>query len=128
MSTRPPTGSTSAIRVTVIGPCASGKTTLVEHLQALGFDAWATAQEHSGVPDLWNHQHPDALIGLRTDLETIRQRRGESWPQSIYDAQMARLQTAYQSAGLIVDTSISSEEESLRAALAYLKEVGSTPR
>ena len=123
--------STSAqipVRVTVVGPCASGKTTLVERLRSAGYDAWVTAQEHSAVADLWNHRQPDALIGLKTDLATIRERRGETWSKAIYDAQMARLQNAYQSAGLVVDTTVRSEDESLREALAYLNEVGGERR
>jgi deoxyadenosine/deoxycytidine kinase len=114
--------------VTVIGPCASGKTTLVERLKAAGYDAWVTSQEHSGVPDLWNHQRPDAVIGLRTDLETIRRRRGAGWSKVIFEAQMERLQRAYGASGIIVDTSVSSEDETLDASLTYLESIGERRR
>ncbi|MBX3071722.1 MAG: hypothetical protein KF883_14550 [Thermomicrobiales bacterium] len=124
MSADEPADSRAPMRVTVVGPCASGKTTLVERLQAAGYDAWVTSQEHSGVPDLWNHQRPDAVIGLKTDLATIRQRRGAGWSKVIFDAQIERLQRAYEASGLIVDTSVSSEDETLDASLTYLDAIG----
>lgn len=113
------------IRVTVVGPCASGKTTLVEQLRNAGYEAWVTGQEHSAVPDLWNHQEPDVLIALATDLETIRLRRGKGWSGVIYAAQIERLQRAYEAAGLIIDTGASSEDETTARALAYLAEIAS---
>lgn len=113
------------IRVTVVGPCASGKTSLVERLRNAGYDAWVTGQEHSAVADLWNHRQPDALIALVTDLETIRLRRGVRWSEVIYAAQIERLQRAYSVAGLIIDTSASSEEETATLALTYLAAIAS---
>ncbi|HEX5503007.1 MAG TPA: hypothetical protein VFW96_10315, partial [Thermomicrobiales bacterium] len=46
-------------RVVVVGPCAAGKTTLVARLRARGHDAAVCAQEHSGVPYLWQLTRPD---------------------------------------------------------------------
>jgi deoxyadenosine/deoxycytidine kinase len=107
-------------KVAVVGPCASGKSTLVRSLREHGYDAYAVAQEHSAVPGLWNHQKPDVLIGLKTQLSTIRQRRGESWSQGIYESQLERLQEAYASADLIIDTDTFSESDALDRALALL--------
>ena len=91
-------------RIIVVGNCASGKSTLVDALRAEGLDAYACAQEHSAVPDLWNHQKPDLLVFLEADLASIRCRRTPTWPETIYLAQRQRLAEARISADLVIDT------------------------
>jgi GTPase SAR1 family protein len=108
------------LKVVVVGPCASGKSTLVERLRAEGYDAYACAQEHSIVPDLWNHLRPDVVIGLRVDFETIRARRGSHWTPALYEAQVERLQGAYAAAGIVIDTNVLGTEEMVRAVAAFL--------
>jgi hypothetical protein len=108
----------SAPRVAVVGPCASGKSTLVHALRDAGIDAYACAQEHSGVPALWLHGGADLLIALEVDLATIRQRRGEEWPADLYAAQCERLAAAYAAADLRIDTGRHDREVALAAALA----------
>jgi adenylate kinase family enzyme len=93
------------MRVAVVGTCASGKSTIVDHLRRLGYDAFVVSQEHSIVRDLWNHQQPDKLVYLRADFRVIQGRRGASWPRWIYDAQIERLRDAQENASIIVDTS-----------------------
>ncbi len=115
------TATIRPLKVAVVGPCASGKTTLVEGLREHGFDAWVTAQEHSAVPQLWNHLEPDALIALNIDLKTLRQRRGEHWPSAVFDSQQLRLQNAYDHAGLTLDTGRHSADEVLASSVQYLK-------
>ncbi|MBP9503378.1 MAG: hypothetical protein KBF17_14555, partial [Candidatus Promineofilum sp.] len=44
------------LRVAVVGPCASGKSTLVAALRAAGYDARHPAQEHSFVKDMWRRR------------------------------------------------------------------------
>ena len=110
------------LKVAVVGPCASGKTTLVRNLRNQGYDAYAVAQEHSAVPALWNHLQPDVLIALRADLSTILRRRGPSWSQDIYEAQLRRLQEAYASADLLIDTGKDSEAKALAQSLALLEQ------
>jgi GTPase SAR1 family protein len=117
---RPPRISSSP-RVAVVGPCASGKSTLVTRLREHGYDAFAVAQEHSAVPALWAHQHPDVVIGLIADLETIRARRGTAWSEAIYRAQMDRLQAAYDAAHVSIDTREADEREMVRRAIAFLE-------
>lgn len=90
-------------RIVIIGPCASGKTSLTIRLQHLGYDALACGQEHSEIADLWKHQQPDVVIGLRIGLDTLRRRRSSEWPESIYNRQMARLESGFRNADLIVD-------------------------
>lgn len=115
------------VRIAVVGPCASGKTTLVEQLRARGYDAWATAQEHSAIPNLWNHQQPDLLVALRADLDTIRARRGEHWPKAVYEAQQERLENAYQAADLVIDTGTVPKDDTVAMVIAYLRHEGVPP-
>jgi len=61
--------------IVVVGPCASGKTTLVRGLQSCGYRAMVSGQEHSEIPTLWRRTAPDVTIGLIVDLATIRRRR-----------------------------------------------------
>jgi len=103
-------------RVAVVGPCASGKTTLVEGLRRLGYDAAACGQEHSQIPTLWRHGRPDVLIALTVDLATVRHRRGAAWPEAIFRAQQRRLASAVAAADVVVDTSDIDVETVLRRA------------
>jgi len=92
-------------RVVVVGPCASGKSTLVAGLRRLGFAASACGQEHSEIATLWRHTDPDIVVALAVDLATIRARRGVTeWPEWLYDAQRRRLRQAEAAATLRVDT------------------------
>ncbi|HEX5500302.1 MAG TPA: hypothetical protein VFX03_13780, partial [Thermomicrobiales bacterium] len=66
-------------RIVVVGPCASGKSTLARGLRERGFDAEVCGQEHSDIASLWRHTAPDVVIALSVDLATIRDRRGDDW-------------------------------------------------
>ncbi|CAN5735778.1 hypothetical protein BH23CHL3_BH23CHL3_03850 [soil metagenome] len=110
-------------RVVVIGPCASGKTTLTQRLRALGFDARVCGQEHSEILELWKHMQPDVLIGLWIDLETLRDRRSSaSWAGSIYARQQHRLASGYAHADLVIDCHDIDPDEVERDVLEWLRE------
>jgi hypothetical protein len=95
----------AALRVAVVGSCASGKSSVVACLRGRGFDAYAVGQEHSIIAALWRHLDPDRLVLLDVSLAAIQQRRDDpSWPQWIYDMQQERLRDARQHADIIVDT------------------------
>ena len=113
----PPTAST---RIIVVGPCAAGKSTLVAALQALGYDAHASAQEHSAIASLWQHSHPDILIALEADIAAVRARRGEEWPEWLHDVQVQRLQAAAAAADLTIDTTDLDPETVSSRVLAFL--------
>jgi cytidylate kinase len=68
-----------SLDIAVVGPCTSGKSTLVTNLKKLGCNAWAVAQEHSDVKWLWKHKNPNFLVALDVTLETARKRRNVSW-------------------------------------------------
>lgn len=108
------------MRIAVVGTCASGKSTIVDELRGHGYDAFVVSQEHSIVLDLWNHQRPDKLVYLQADYQTVQQRRGQSWPRWIYDAQIERLRDAQQNASIIIDTGILTVDEAIAQILARL--------
>jgi hypothetical protein len=111
-------------RVVVVGPCASGKSTLVSGLREHGYDAAVCSQEHSEIPTLWRHTDPDFLILLEVDLRTIRARRGAEWPESIYRAQIDRLAAAREAADVVIDASKADANQVLSIALGYLDRRG----
>jgi nucleoside-triphosphatase THEP1 len=110
-----------APKVVVVGPCASGKTTLVDRLRALGVDAWVSGQEHSAVRNLWRRLDPDVLIALEIDLATLRSRRSPSWPQTIYDVQLERLREAFAGADVVINTAVLTEDEVVSKAVNVLE-------
>ncbi|HEV2127061.1 MAG TPA: hypothetical protein VGR22_00405 [Thermomicrobiales bacterium] len=109
-------------RIVVIGPCGSGKTTLSHRLRALGFDAHACGQEHSEIPELWAHQEPEVLVGLRIDLKTLRRRRSASWSDRLYAKQLERLRSGYDHADLVIDADVNDEDAVLDAVLSWLRD------
>ncbi len=111
-------------RVVVVGPCASGKTTLVRLLRERGVDAYVCGQEHSIVRDLWRRQHPDVVVALDVDLETVRARRGDDWSAAIFEEQRRRLQDAMNAADLVIDTARVGPEDAVDLVLALLRSRG----
>lgn len=81
-------------RIAVVGVCASGKSTLVRGLRELGYDAYAVAQEHSGVPYLWSRRAPSFLVVLDATYDTVRQRRPVSYGPERLAQQRQRLRHA----------------------------------
>lgn len=108
-------------RIVVVGPCASGKSTLVAALRAHGYDAYSAAQEHSAVARLWQRSSPDVLIALTATIQSVRARRGETWPEWLHTAQRERLHTAELEADLVIDTSRLTAEEVSQTAMAFLR-------
>ncbi len=109
-------------KIVIVGPCASGKSTLAAGLTARGWDAAVSGQEHSEIPQLWRRQAPDLLIYLHVELDTIRSRRGEDWSASIYERQLRRLENARQHASLIVDTSMTTPDALLELVERHLRD------
>lgn len=106
----------------MVGPCASGKTTLVGGLRAHGYEALVSGQEHSEVPHLWERTKPDMVIALTVDLATIRERRhDEHWPAWLFERQQRRLRQAVAGAKLVIDTSGQDATAVLDLVLAHLR-------
>jgi chloramphenicol 3-O-phosphotransferase len=112
--------------IKVVGPCKSGKSTLVAGLQAAGYAARSCGQEHSETPAMWQRIHPpDCLVFLEVSLETMRARVNRSdWSDDLLATQQRRLAHARQHADLIVATDLASAQEVLGQVMAFLEQCG----
>ncbi len=108
------------MRIVVVGPCASGKTTLVNTLRELGLDAHNVAQEHSGIKTLWRKKSPDVVVMLDASLPVIRRRRSVPWGEERLVAQRERLRDARKHASLFIQTDPLTREEVAGAVLDYI--------
>jgi shikimate kinase len=116
-------------RIVVVGPCAAGKTTLVNNLRRLGYNIQSCAQEHSSVPELWKERcRADVLVHLDAELETIAQRQNRAdWTAARLDAQRRRLANARLHCDLYLRTDALTREQVAAAAAAFLREHGIAP-
>ena len=106
----------------MVGPCASGKSSLVRRLKALGYNARSVAQDHSYVPDMWRRiTNPDLLIYLDTELNTIARRRHISWSERYLADECHRLRHARQHCDLYLSTDDLTEEEVLGRVMDFLE-------
>jgi len=116
--------SPSRLRIAVVGPCASGKSTLVGRLRAEGWDARMPAQEHSYVPDMWKRlSQPDVLIYLDADNEILRRRRpGDALNDAYLARERKHLAHARAHADLILDTTHLTPEEVYQRVMQFIRE------
>lgn len=110
-------------KIAVVGPCASGKSTLVAGLVGRGHNAYAVSQEHSAVRELWNRQNPDVLVALDVSLEVLRQRRSPNWLEAVYEQQRQRLAHAFAAADIVIDTAEHDADEVLALVDELLREL-----
>ncbi len=116
----------SDLVVAVVGPSASGKSTLVSCLKEAGYAARHVAQEHSYVKDMWQRIHPpDVLIYLDVSFEVSRQRRPLiAWGPDRRAVEVERLSHARQHCDLYIDTSDLTPGEVLARVLVFLSGIG----
>ena len=115
------------MRIKVVGPCGSGKTTLARRLRAMGYEASSAAQDHSYVPDMWQRLNPpDVLIYLDVGLLEARHRgrTGFGWNQAYLDQQKARLRHAREHCDLYLPTDGMSEDDIAARVASWLEEHG----
>ena len=106
----------------VVGPCGSGKSTLIADLELHRYVCRHIAQEHSYVQDMWKRiSHPDILIYLHASFPVSTARRNFTWQEKDYNEQIRRLQHAHAHADLIIDTDLLSPDETLEQVLNFLK-------
>jgi dephospho-CoA kinase len=104
----------------VVGPCASGKSTLVTALRSLDYQVRHIAQEHSYVSDMWRKiGKPDFLIYLDVSYQISTQRTGSDWSKSIYNKQVDRLEHARNHADLYIDTDELTPQQVLDQVLKH---------
>jgi thymidylate kinase len=97
--------STDQPVIGIVGPCASGKSTLVSELRGRGHKVRHIAQEHSYVKDMWRQiSNPDFLIYLDVSFDVSISRSGTTWSEKIFENQIIRLGHARKHADLYIMT------------------------
>ncbi|NUQ84446.1 MAG: hypothetical protein HUU11_07015 [Anaerolineales bacterium] len=108
--------------VGVVGPCGSGKSTLMAGLEKHGYACRHIAQEHSYVQAMWQIvSKPDVLIYLHSSFPVSTARRKLDWREKDYEEQLRRLSHAREHAQLFIDTDNLTPEQVLQKALDFLK-------
>src|SRR5262245_35972487 len=108
-------------KVTVVGPCAAGKSSLKGRLSAAGVAVRTVAQEHSHVPYLWQTGSPDVLVYLDISLAALQCRRSPRWTTAMLDAQHRRLAHARAHAHLVIPTDDLTPDEVAAQVLHFLQ-------
>ena len=108
----------------VVGPCGSGKSTLITGLNQHGYACRHIAQEHSYVPAMWQIiTKPDLLIYLHASFQTSTTRRKLKWNEDDYAEQLRRLSHAREHAHIIINTDDLTPGRILQQALDFLKDL-----
>lgn len=111
-----------AVRVVVVGVCATGKSLLVKALVDSGYDAHECAQEHSYVPTMWKRLcHPDILIYLDADVSALRSRTSSEWSARDLREQRHRLRHARMHCDLHLHTDAISVEDVRDRVLGFIE-------
>ncbi|MFZ5883448.1 MAG: hypothetical protein ACOYYI_06710 [Chloroflexota bacterium] len=107
----------------VVGPCGSGKSTLIAGLEQHGYVCRHIAQEHSYVPSMWQViAKPDILIYLHASYPVSTARRRLDWQPKDYEEQLRRLAHARTHAQIVIDTDNLTPKQVLQTALNALNE------
>ena len=111
------------ILIGVVGPCGSGKSTLITGLTQYGFTCRHIAQEHSYVPAMWQIMtKPDILIYLNASFQTSTARRKLNWNEGDFAEQLHRLRHAREHASLLINTDDLTPDQVLTQVLNFLKD------
>jgi len=105
----------------IVGPCGSGKSTLIAKLEQHGYTCRHIAQEHSYVQAMWQIiTKPDILIYLNASFPVSTARRKLNWLEKDHTEQLRRLSHAREHAHLIIDTDDLTPDQVLQKALDIL--------
>jgi len=106
----------------VVGPCGSGKSTLIAGLEQNSYTCRHIAQEHSYVQAMWQIiTNPDILIYLHSSFQNCTIRRKLNWNESDYTEQLRRLAHAREHADIVIDTDELTPARVLQTALTFLQ-------
>ena len=117
------TTSTNLPRIGIVGPCTSGKSTLINSLDVPGVELRHIAQEHSYVQSMWQViSKPDVLIFLDVSFQESQQRKNLNWTEAEYREQQRRLLHARQHAHFYLMTDGLTPEQVAQAVAEFIKE------
>ena len=120
----PPVEMNEEALIAVVGPCKSGKSTLVNALKERGYQARQVAQEHSFAPSMWQRiTNPDVLIYLHSEYETAVS-RGLNWLERDHAEQQTRLKHARENADIEIATDELEASEVLGQIVNFLEKAG----
>ncbi|MGA9532773.1 MAG: hypothetical protein WBR18_08675 [Anaerolineales bacterium] len=109
------------VNIAIVGPCASGKSTLADRLNQAGWQARQIVQEHSYVPAMWRTiSPPDILIYLDASYETSSRRKRLNWTPEEFQDQVERLADARERCDLYLNSDQLSIEETAQRVLNWL--------
>lgn len=114
------------LKIDIVGPCSSGKSTLRKNLLAAGYRTVKNpTQEHSYVKDMWQRiTNPDVLIYLDVDYPTTLIRRPHiNLGAQRVETQNQRLAHAREHADFYLDTSPLSPGDISREVLNFLENI-----
>jgi deoxyadenosine/deoxycytidine kinase len=113
------------LKIGVVGPCASGKSTLIQGLAQHGYQAKHIVQEHSYVPGMWQLiTNPDILIYLDVSYKESLRRRPMNWTQKDFDQELDRLRHARINTNYYLNTDDLTPAEVLERVLFFLNNAG----
>ena len=112
-----------SLLIGIVGPCGSGKSTLIAGLTQYGYRCRHIAQEHSYVQAMWQIiTKPNLLIYLHASFQNSTMRRKLNWNESDYAEQLRRLTHAREHAHLIINTDDLTPDLVLKTTLDFLKD------
>jgi thymidylate kinase len=112
------------VLIGVVGVCASGKSTLINKLSALGYRCRHIAQEHSYVQEMWKLiTNPDILVYLEVSYEVTLKRKKLNWTIDEYREQLARTRNAFEHADIRVQTDTLTPDELVEIVTAQIDRV-----
>lgn len=119
-------GDPEGIRVGVVGPCTSGKSTLIARLRdAPGIELRHIAQEHSYVQTMWKViSNPRWLIFLDVSYPVSLLRKPLNWTPAEYQEQQRRLANAREHADFYLLTDNLTPAQVAEEVKAFLIKVG----
>jgi deoxyadenosine/deoxycytidine kinase len=116
-------------KIAIVGPCASGKTTLALRLRREGYSARQIVQEHSYVAEMWKVlSRPDLLIFLDASFATCNRRKALNWLEHEYLEQRRRLRHAKEHCDLYIETDALTSDEVLQSVLRALQALSPADR
>jgi ABC-type cobalamin/Fe3+-siderophores transport system ATPase subunit len=123
------TGEPGQTRVGIVGPCTSGKSTLIRNLHGLnGVELRHIAQEHSYVQTMWLRiSQPDWLVFLDVSYTVSLQRKNLNWTIAEYQEQQRRLAHAREHANYYLLTDAFTPEQVAEQVLSFLAQAHVLP-